>query len=80
MNLFKLLFCLGICPGVELLDQMIVLFLVFEGTSILFSILPISIYIPTNNVIFSSNQCSKRKEFTHQSSNEDTLAKGYLQR
>ena len=33
-----------------MLDHMIVLFLVFEGTFILFSILAISIYIPTNSV------------------------------
>ena len=33
-----------------MLDHMMVLFLVFEGTFILLSILAISIYIPTNSV------------------------------
>ena len=32
-----------------LLGHMVVLFLVFEGTSILFSIVAVSIYIPTNS-------------------------------
>ena len=47
MCLFKLQFCLGICPGVGLLDHMATLFLVFWGTSILFSIVAALIYIPT---------------------------------
>ena len=34
---------------VGLLGHMVVLFLVFEGTSILFSIVAVSIYIPTNS-------------------------------
>ena len=38
------------CPGVGLLDNMVVLFLVFKGTSILFSIVVVPIYIPTNSV------------------------------
>ena len=38
MCLFELWFSLGICPGVGLLGHMIVLFLVFKGPSILFSI------------------------------------------
>jgi len=37
MCLFELWFSLGICPGVGLLGHMIVLFLVFKGHSILFS-------------------------------------------
>ena len=37
MHIFKLLFSLGICPGVGLLGHMVALFLVFKGTSILFS-------------------------------------------
>ena len=34
------------CPGVGLLDCMAVLFLVFKGISILFSIVVVSVYIP----------------------------------
>ena len=47
--LFKLVFpfSLDIFPGVELLDHMVVLLLVFWGTSILFSTVAILIYIPT---------------------------------
>jgi hypothetical protein len=37
-------------PEVGLLDHMGVLFLVFEGTSILVSIVAALIYIPTNSV------------------------------
>ena len=40
----------AICPEIELLDHMFALFLVFYGTSILFSIVAVSIYIPTNTV------------------------------
>ena len=52
LNLFKLEFSsfLGICPGVELLDHTVTLFLVFKGISILFSIVAASIYIHTNSV------------------------------
>ena len=39
---------LNICPGVGLLDHRVALFLVFKGTSILFSIAATPIYIPTN--------------------------------
>ena len=39
----------GICPGVGLLDHMVVLFLVFKGISIPSSILAVSIYISTNS-------------------------------
>ena len=35
-------------PGVELLDYMVVLFSIFWGTSILFSTVAVTIYIPTN--------------------------------
>ena len=38
------------CLGVGLLDHMIALFLVFWGTIILFSIVAIPIYLPTNSV------------------------------
>ena len=52
MYLFKLLisFFPDIYPRVELLDHMVVLYLVFWGTSILFSIVAAPIYIPTNSV------------------------------
>ena len=43
---FQIWFLLGVCPGVGLLDHMVVLFLFFWGTSILFSILAAPIYIP----------------------------------
>ena len=49
MYFFELWFSQGICPVVGLLDHMVVLFLVFWGTSILFSIVAVSIYIPTNS-------------------------------
>ena len=49
MYLFEWKFCPDICPGVGLLDHMILLYLVFWGTSILFSIAVVSIYIPTNS-------------------------------
>ena len=35
-----------ICPGVDFLDHMVALFLVFKATSILFSIVAASVYIP----------------------------------
>ena len=50
MYLFELFFCLGICPGIGLLDHRVVLDLVFCRTSILFSIVVVSIYISTNSV------------------------------
>ena len=40
----------AICPEVELLDHIVALLLVFYGTFILFSIVAVSIYIPTNTV------------------------------
>ena len=43
-------FPLGIYPGVELLDHMVVLLLVFRGVSILFSIVAAPVYIPANSV------------------------------
>ena len=51
MCLFELvlLFLLAIYPGVELLDQMVVLLLVFWGNCILFSIVTSPVYIPTNS-------------------------------
>ena len=50
MYLFQLEFSLDICLGVEFLDHMATLFLVFYGTSIVFSIVAALIYIPTNSV------------------------------
>ena len=57
-------FCLYICPGVGLLDHMVILFLVFREMSILFSMLVAPIYILTNSVrgfpflhILSSHCC-----------------------
>jgi len=50
ISLFELWYSQGICLIVGLLDHMVVLFLVFWGTSILFSIVAISIYIPTDRV------------------------------
>ena len=50
---FKIFF-LGICPGVRSLAQMAVLFSVFEGNSIMFSIVVAIANIPTNGVgVFS---------------------------
>ena len=37
------------CPVVRLLGYMVVLFLVFKGISILFSIVAVSVYIPTSS-------------------------------
>ena len=42
-------FSQGRCPVVDLLGHRIILFLVFKGTSILFSIMAVSIYNPTNS-------------------------------
>ena len=39
---------LGFMPSNEMLGHMVVLFLVFIGISILFSIVAVSVYIPTN--------------------------------
>ena len=47
---FVLEFCLDICPGVALLDHMVILFFIFWETSILFSIVTVSTYIFTNRV------------------------------
>ena len=44
-------FPLYIHPEVGLLDHMVVVFLIFVGTSMLFSIVAESIYIPTNSYV-----------------------------
>ena len=48
MCLFQGKFCLDRCPWVGLLGHLVVLYLVFWGTFILFSIVVVPIYIPTN--------------------------------
>ena len=50
--LFEILisFSLDIYPEVLLLDQVVVVFSMFWGTSILFSIEVVPIYIPANSV------------------------------
>ena len=50
MYLFGLEFCLDICQGVNLLVHMVILFLIFWGTSILFSTVAVPTYISTNSV------------------------------
>ena len=47
--LFELWFSLDRCPTVRLLDHMVVLYLIFERTHILFSTMVLPIYIATNN-------------------------------
>ena len=49
MTLFDLWFSQGICPVVGLLGHVLVLYLVFWGTAILFSIVAGPVYIPTNS-------------------------------
>ena len=51
MYLFELVFLQfgDIYPGMEFLDHLVVLFLVFEETSILFSTVAAPMYIPTNS-------------------------------
>ena len=50
MYIFQGKFCLDICPRLGFLCQMVVLYLDFWGTSILFSIVVVPIYFPTNSV------------------------------
>ena len=49
----------NICPGVEFLDHMATLFLIFKGTPILFSIVAAPIYIPTNRAGFPDGSDGK---------------------
>ena len=51
MCLFELWFSLDICPGVGLLDYMVVLYFIFKGTSLLFSLVAAPVYIPTNSLV-----------------------------
>ena len=41
---------LDICPEVGLLDQMVVLFLISQGITILFSIVASPVHVPTSTV------------------------------
>ena len=50
MYCLELEFSLGICPEVGLLDHMVILFLVFKGTSLLISIAAAPICIPINSI------------------------------
>ena len=50
MYLFEWKFCPDISPGVGLLDHLVVLYLVFWGTSVLIFHGGLPIYIPTNSV------------------------------
>ena len=58
MYLFELWFFPGIFPGVEFLGHMVILLLFFWGTSILFSIVAIPTYVPTNRVGESPFLCT----------------------
>ena len=49
MCIFQFLFPQGICLGVGLLGHMVDLLLAFKGISMLFSIVTVSVYIPTNS-------------------------------
>ena len=49
MHLFEWNFCLDIYLEVELLDPMVIVYLVFYNISILFSIVVVPIYISTSN-------------------------------
>ena len=48
MDLSKAWFPLGVCSGAGLQGHMVVLSFIFRGTSVLFSIVAVPIYIPTN--------------------------------
>ena len=50
LYVFELWFSPDICLGVGLLGHMVVRFLDLKGTYLLFSIVAVSIYIPTNSV------------------------------
>ena len=50
MYVFDLWFFPDTCPGVEFLDHMVALFLVFKVISIIFSMVILPVYILTNSV------------------------------
>ena len=50
MYFFELWFSLGVYLGMGLLDHMVTLFLVFRGTSILFSTVAAPTSVPTNRI------------------------------
>ena len=50
MYLFQLWFSSDICLGVQPLDHILTLFLIFKGISSLFFIVAAPVYIPTNSV------------------------------
>ena len=60
---FELWFSLDRCPTVRLLDHMVVLYLIFEGTHILVSIMVLPIYIATNNLSIPSPAFTVCKTF-----------------
>ena len=45
----SILFPSNKCPGVKLLKCIVILFLIFKGTSILFSVVSVPLYSPTNS-------------------------------
>ena len=47
---FRIMVFSEICPGMGLLDHMVVLVLVFKGTSILYSTVVVPVYLPINSV------------------------------
>ena len=56
MYLFELWFSPGRDLGLELLHHMVVLFLVFKGASMLFSIVAVSIYVYIKYIYFFSRR------------------------
>ena len=49
MHLLQRIFCPDRCPGVRVLDPVVVLYFIFWSTSILFFIVIVPVYIPTNS-------------------------------
>ena len=77
----RLLFPLDIYPEVGLLDYMVLLFLIFWGTFILFSIMAGPIYIPTNSVQgypFPPHPCQHLSFFNFLTITILTVVKWYL--
>ena len=61
MYLFKLWFSLDRCPGVGLLDQMVILFLIFWGLSILLSTVGAPMYWKASRVKIPLVRARKRR-------------------